>query len=94
MLDGVFPTCISSLSARAEYSWIIKRDQSMSFTGSSFHLGLSGSCYKYHAQTGRVENARLSKIQNGITRVRQLEKQALTKLRRCQHRAVLEELSQ
>jgi hypothetical protein len=50
VLDGVFPISISSINAHVAYSRIIKRDQSMSFTGSPFYLEYSGSCSKYVAE--------------------------------------------
>src|SRR5262249_16802827 len=54
--DGVFPTCISSISARVEYSRSIKNDQSMRFTGSLFRLRLSGSCSLCTTPTRRIHS--------------------------------------
>jgi DDE superfamily endonuclease len=40
----VFLICLSSTAARARYSWPIRSDPFMRFTGSSFRLELRGFC--------------------------------------------------
>jgi len=48
--DGVCLICISSTSARDKCSWPIRSDPFMRFTGSSFRLGLRGTCFiRYNA---------------------------------------------